>query len=63
MIEDPRKITAGLLATAIAKNLERIGDHALNIAEMVIYIVAGKDVRHMNYNKAADLLGGKSREE
>jgi len=63
MIEDPRKITAGLLATSIAKNLERIGDHSVNIAEMVIYIVAGKDVRHMSYNKAADLLGGKSREE
>jgi len=63
MIEDPRKITAGLLATSIAGNLGRIGDHAVNIAEMVIYVVAGQDVRHMNYDKAATLVGVQKIEE
>ena len=46
MMEDPRSITAGTHLLFMAKNIERIGDHATNIAEDVIYIVQGQDVRH-----------------
>jgi phosphate transport system protein len=47
MMEDPKTITAGLDMLSIAKAIERIGDHAKNIAEFVIYIAKGSDVRHV----------------
>ncbi|SAL53190.1 phosphate uptake regulator PhoU [Caballeronia turbans] len=48
MMEDPRTISAGLDYLFIAKAVERIGDHAKNIAEFIIYIVKGTDVRHVS---------------
>ena len=47
MMEDPHTITTGLDKLTIAKAIERIGDHAKNIAEFVIYIAKGSDVRHL----------------
>ena len=47
MMEDSRNIYRALRAQSIAKYLERIGDHATNLAEMVIFMVVGKDVRHI----------------
>ena len=47
MAEDPKMISTGLDLLFIAKAIERIGDHAKNIAEFVIYIVKGADVRHV----------------
>jgi phosphate transport system protein len=46
MMEDPRAIRRATSAMFAAKQLERIGDHAINVAEMVIYMVRGTDVRH-----------------
>ncbi len=46
MMEDPRNIRRANSLLFVAKHLERLGDHATNVAEMVIYMVRGTDVRH-----------------
>jgi phosphate transport system protein len=46
MIEDPNAISRSIKLNYVAKSLERIADHATNIAEMVIFMVKGKDIRH-----------------
>ncbi len=52
MMEDPRSITTALDVITIARSIERVGDHAKNIAEQVIYIVEGRDVRHTESDDA-----------
>jgi phosphate transport system protein len=46
MMEDPRTISASIDLVFVAKAIERVGDHAKNLAEVIIYIVKGADVRH-----------------
>jgi len=56
MMEDPKTISRATRLMFIGKYLERMGDHATNIAEMVIFMVKGKDIRHL-----ASREGGKTR--
>src|SRR5438093_4949416 len=46
MLEDPRSISRAIKLIFIAKALERVGDHSANIAEMVVFLVKGQDIRH-----------------
>jgi phosphate transport system protein len=58
-MEDPRTISASLDLIFIAKSVERIGDHSRNIAEFIIYIVEGRDVRHTFLANTESLLDKK----
>lgn len=56
MVEDPRTISICLDLLFLAKSLERIGDHAKNVAEHVVYAVVGTDVRHASAEEIDDSL-------
>jgi phosphate transport system protein len=56
MMEDPRMISPSLDLLFLAKAIERIGDHSKNIAEFIIYVVKGEDVRHTTMEKIESVI-------
>ncbi|MCW5633647.1 MAG: phosphate signaling complex protein PhoU [Rubrivivax sp.] len=56
MMEDPRTISASIDLVFVAKAIERVGDHAKNLAEAIIYIVKGTDVRHATLEAVEDAV-------
>jgi phosphate transport system protein len=59
MMEDPRTVTKAIDMMWSARSLERIADHASNICEHIIYLVEGKDVRHLSLEKMEKIVGNK----
>ncbi len=57
MMEDPRKITAGMDLLLISGNLERIADLATNIAEDVVFLVEGHSIKHHSRTRDTDVVG------
>lgn len=56
MMEDPRTISASIDLVFVAKAIERVGDHAKNLAEQIIYVVKGTDVRHNPVEAVASMV-------
>lgn len=58
MIEDPRQIKTALNVHWCARALERIGDHCVNVCEYTVYLVKGRDVRHLSIDDLIEELQG-----
>jgi len=56
MMEDPRTISASIDLVFVAKAIERVGDHAKNLAEAIIYVVKGTDVRHTSVESVESVV-------
>jgi phosphate transport system protein len=56
MMEDPRTISPSLDLLFLAKSIERVGDHAKNIAEQIVFIVKGEDIRHTSMDKVESVV-------
>lgn len=60
MMEDPRNISRMLDVTYATRALERVGDHARNMCEYTIYLVKGRDVRHIDVSEMEAIVGAKT---
>ena len=56
MMEDPRTISSSIDLVFVAKAIERVGDHAKNLAEVIIYVVMGTDVRHNSLENVESMV-------
>lgn len=56
MMEDPRTISSSIDLVFVAKAIERVGDHAKNLAEAIIYVVKGTDVRHTSVENVENVV-------
>ena len=56
MMEDPRTISSSIDLIFVAKAIERVGDHAKNLAEAIIYVVKGTDVRHTSVQDVENVV-------
>jgi phosphate transport system protein len=56
MMEDPRTISSSIDLVFVAKAIERVGDHAKNLAEAIIYVVKGTDVRHTSMENVENAI-------
>ena len=56
MMEDPRTISSSIDLIFVAKAIERVGDHAKNLAEAIIYVVKGTDVRHISLEDVENVV-------
>ena len=56
MMEDPRTISSSIDLIFVAKAIERVGDHAKNLAEVIIYVVKGTDVRHTSVENVENVV-------
>lgn len=56
MMEDPRTISSSIDLVFVAKAIERVGDHAKNLAEAIIYVVKGTDVRHTSMENVENVV-------
>ena len=54
MEDSPKKVRRSVELMWVTRSLERIGDHAANICEHVVYVVKGKDVRHLSIDEMED---------